>query len=353
MTVSFGILGCGRIAGRHIQSLAAVPQAELNAVSDVTAERMDEAEALWRQQTNRFGQIKKYADYRELLDDPAIEAVVISSVSGMHAEMAKAALMSGKHIILEKPMTLSLQDANEIVGLASLKKRCVQVCHQLRYRPLLRKIKELLDEGVLGSVYTGSVTLRLNRSSDYYKAAPWRGTWESDGGMMLNQGIHLIDLLQWYLGDVRTVYCELVNGVTDKETEDAAVGVLSFAGGAKGVIEANSVTLPNNLQNSLCLIAEKGTINIGGPSFNELERWHLEKNIIDEEAARALFADSNEHIYMYENFIDAVGGKGKSALIDAAQGKRALEIIFAMYQSAKKAKPQSLPLAAFSTMMMR
>lgn len=353
MSVTFGIIGCGRIAERHLRTLARCKEARLIAVSDVAEERMEQAEALWQQTTGSCATLAKSTDYRVLLADPSVQTVIISTLSGMHAEMAKAALLMGKHIVLEKPMTLSLKDADEIIELAAAQQRFVQVCHQLRYRPIMKKIKEIIATGALGRIYMGSATLRINRSSNYYSEASWRGTWLQDGGMLLNQGIHVIDLLQWFLGGVQCVYGELSNGNIRKETEDIALGILTFENGAKGIIEANSVTLPNNLENSISIFAEKGTICIGGTSLNKLERWHMEETAISTDEAMKLMDDTDEHLYMYQSFIDAVLGQNHPTLIDAIEGKRALEIIFAQYISSIKGNPQTLPIDSFSTNMMK
>jgi UDP-N-acetyl-2-amino-2-deoxyglucuronate dehydrogenase len=353
MSVAFGIIGCGRIAERHLRTLARCREARLVAVSDVSVERMEHLEALWRQTEDSYATLAKSTDYHVLLADPSVQTVIISALSGMHAEMAKTALRAGKHIVLEKPMTLSLRDADEIIELAAAQRRFVQVCHQLRYRPIMKKIKEIIASGALGRIHMGSATLRINRSSHYYSEASWRGTWSQDGGMLLNQGIHVIDLLQWFLGDVRSVYGELSNGNLRKETEDIALGILTFENGAKGIIEVNSVTLPNNLENAISIFAEKGTICIGGTSLNKLERWHMEEAMVSVDEATKLLDDTDEHLYMYRSFIDAVLGKNHSTLIDASEGKRALEIIFAQYKSSIKGTPQTLPITSFSTNMMK
>ncbi|BBH25010.1 oxidoreductase [Paenibacillus baekrokdamisoli] len=352
-SVTFAIVGCGTIACKHVISMAACQEARLVAVCDLNAERMEQIAALWHEESGEEQKIAKVAEFRELLADPSIQVIVISTLSSLHAEFAKEALQANKHVVLEKPIALSLQDADDLIRIASERNLYVQVCHQLRYRPLMRKIKDLVLGGELGEIRMGVANLRLNRSISYYQSANWRGTWEHDGGMLLNQGIHIIDLLLWYLGKPQKVYGELSSVHSFKETEDMAAGIISFSNHAKGIIEANSITLPANLEQSLFLLGEKGTICLGGGSLGRIDRWYIEGCPNAAEEARLLMKDTNEHLYMYQAMVDAILGKQHAELIDASEGKRALELIFAIYLSASTANVQHFPLSEFSTSMMK
>lgn len=284
-----------------------------------------------------------------MLADPQIDAVIIASFSGLHAGMATDALRAQKHVVLEKPMALSIEECNELIALAQKQQRELMVCHQLRFRPVMQTIKNMIDEGRLGKPYLGVSSIRINRSPDYYSGAAWRGKWASDGGMLINQGIHLVDLLQWFLGDVHTVYGEIAQASPLKETEDVAVGIIHFENNAKGIVEANIVSKPNNLGYSLTIFCEKGTISIEGPTLNQISRWYVEGEQMAEEELNRLLHDKNEEIYMYEDFIKAVNSKDKHVLMDGTEGKKALEIIFAMYQSNLTHRVVHLPLSTFST----
>lgn len=339
--IGFGLVGCGRISDRHIHSLASCEGGRLTAVCDVDPNRTAQAAASYRELAASSDPIREYANIADLLADPSVEAVVIATHSASHADLAEAALTSGKHVILEKPMALSLADADRLIRAAESRSLILQVCHQLRYRPAFRKLKEAVDAGALGRIYMGVVSIRLHRPESYYQAARWRGTWEHDGGMLLNQGIHLIDLLGWYMGSPRQTYGALLRGIQVKETEDLAAAVVHFDDGV-GVIEANTVTRPNNLDNCLTLFGEKGTVSIGGVQLQEIRRWSLE-----DPAHAAPTADSDEHKAMYENFIQAMEGQ-PAMLITGKEGKAALEFIFSIYDSFKTGQIRTGVPADFS-----
>ncbi|ETI67136.1 Gfo/Idh/MocA family protein [Neobacillus vireti] len=349
MVVRFGLIGCGYISRKHLQAIAGCKDAQLVAISDLHEVRMDGTKKYYQTISGDLHPIKCHKDYKELLADAQVDAVIIASFSGLHAMMAKDALLSEKHVVLEKPMALSIEEANELIVLAEKQQKELMVCHQLRFRPLMQKIKKLIDEGRMGKPYLGISSIRINRSPSYYSAAAWRGNWASDGGMLINQGIHLVDLLQWFLGDVKTVYGEIVQSSLLKETEDVAVGVINFKNQAKGIIEANIVTKPNNLGYSLTIFCEKGTISIEGPSLNKISRWFIEGEETNEEELDQLIRDGNEQIYMYEDFIEAVNSEEKHVLIDGTEAKKALEIIFALYQSELSKQVIHFPLTSFST----
>lgn len=345
----FGIIGCGRIAQKHLSSLAAIPEAELVAVSDIVFQSMERAEEQYRTLGKPAARLQKYTDYRLLLADPKVEVAVIATASGLHAPIAKAALYAGKHIVVEKPMTLSLKEADEIIALAHAQKRTVLVCHQLRYRPIMQTIKRYVEQQALGHIYLGVVSMRIHRPASYYSAAPWRGSWRDDGGMLLNQGIHMVDLLQWFLGDVTTVYGDMAKGPIDKETEDVALGLLTFASGAKGMIEANTVTYPQNMEYAISLFGEQGTLSIGGPQMDVIYRWACREQTDREEQIAELAKIKDEHVTMYRDLMEKIGRGSTDVLVHAREGKKTLETIFAMYQSSVTSRPVLLPLADFAT----
>lgn len=351
--IRFGLIGCGRIAERHIETMGKVPQVTLVAVSDVAEERMQAAQRHYQQVRKESEPLRRYTNYHDLLHDPQIDAVAITSSSGLHASMCKAALLAGKHVMLEKPMALSLTEAEEIVNLAEQHNRTLLVCHQLRYRPIVQKMKQLIDQKALGTLHLGVVTLRMHRSPQYYEAAPWRGLWSESGGMLLNQGIHMIDLLQWFMGDVQQVYGTISRGPLPKETEDIALGILSFTNQAKGVIEANTLTCFSNLETGIAIFGERGTIAIGGPSFNQVVRWAVEGQSFQAEQAAELLADTAEHQYMYEDFCAAVSSGKNRVLVNGQEGKRTLETIFALYQSAHSQRAVGKPSPTFTTAMLK
>jgi len=345
--IKFGLIGCGRISDRHVASLAKCEGAALAAICDVQQARMDLIEAAYRSLTKSDSAIARYSDAERLLKDANVDAVVIATPSAAHASLALQAIRSGKHVILEKPMALSLEDARNIADLSKERRIVVQVCHQLRYRTLLKRVKDAIASGAMGALRLGVVSMRLNRSEAYYEAAPWRGTWEFDGGMLLNQGIHLVDLLQWYMGDAENVFGRIAHGPIRKQTEDVAAGIIAFENGALGVIEANTLTYPSNYDNSITLFGDRGTVSIGGIALNEIRKWSVpgvEPPNPQEEI--------DEHLEMYVQFLNAVRTGSDTSLIHAEEGKRAVELIFSLYESARNRQSVTAPLSAFATTMM-
>ncbi|SDM76464.1 Gfo/Idh/MocA family protein [Sediminibacillus halophilus] len=352
MSYSIGLIGCGHIAYKHLETISTLSNVNVAAVSDLQEERMETIVSVFQKKTNKPQAIKQYIDYSDLLSDPAVDIVVIAVVSGLHAEIAKQALQQQKHVILEKPISLSLKDADEINQLAQAYNRKVLVCHQLRYRPFMYRLKELIDKGYFGKPYMGVASLRINRSKDYFQAASWRGSWSTDGGMLVNQGIHLIDLMIWLLGEPASVYGEIANYSPEvKEIEDVAAGIISFSNKAKGIIEANTVTKPENIGYQLSIFAEKGTVSIGGPGLDKIDRCYVQDHDELTKELKELAGQKGEHCRMYENFIESVEGDAE-LLVTGEEGKRALEVIFGLYRSHQQGKNIPSPLPSFSTTMM-
>lgn len=350
MTFTIGLIGCGYIAKKHITTISKLASLELVAVSDIDVHKMENAIQEYKRINTNTKEIKAYSSYEELLKDDQIDIVIIATGSSLHAKMAMEALFHNKHVILEKPLALSVDDALKVQEASAITGKRMLVCHQLRYRPIMRKLKSLLEKGALGKLYLGVASMRINRTERYYDSS-WKGSWEKDGGMLLNQGIHLIDLLIWFMGDVHTVFGEIERKSTIKCTEDIALGILTFENGSKGIIETNIITQPDNLGYYLTIFGEKGTISIGGPSFNKLERCYLPNPAHSDELTR-LLEDRQEHIYMYQHFVEALKKEDEVLLVNEKEAFRSIMTIFGLYQSALKTEKVTLPLEAFSTLEM-
>jgi len=346
--IRIGLIGCGYISKRHIQTLCLFDDMSLTAVSDLQPAKMEAAIQLYGEKEGMNKSISRHQDYHTMLRDPNVDAVIICTLSSLHAEIAKKALIQGKHIIIEKPIALSLKEATELIQLSKQRKKTVLVCHQLRYRPLLQKVKDIVDRGYLGKLYLGVTSIRLNRSPAYYSSATWKGTWAQDGGMLVNQGVHLIDLLVWLLGDMTSIYGEIVTKDTRKETEDIGLGTISFNNGAKGIIEANTMIKPKNIGYYLSLFGDKGSICIGGPQFNELDHCYIEDHPELVEVLHERSEELNEHELMYKDFIASISMK-QPVLVNAEEAKRTMEAIFSIYESSKWQRPITLPLESFAT----
>lgn len=347
--MKIGIIGCGRITGKHIESLNRISEVEITGLSDLSIERMKQA--LSQISSNSDSQPKLFVDYNDLLESDC-ELVVIATASGSHAEITEAAILAGKHVLVEKPIALSLIESRTLIKLAQAHGTKLFVCHQLRFRKILQEIKALIDSGVLGKIQLGTASMAIQRSADYYQAASWRGTWDQDGGMLINQGIHLVDLLLWFMGDVQDVTGQLKRVNTQKETEDIALGILRFKNGTTGVIEANAVTWPKNHGYGIKLIADHGTIILEGRNFDLLTRATIKGEPWTGQDVGAWLQQNNDQELMYREVIKNIQGQ-KSNAVTAQEAECALETIFALYQSHKQGHSAVLPLPSFATSDMK
>lgn len=348
-----GLIGCGRIARKHLKTLARTKGIQLAAICDLEGQKMAEVQQTYNAFLQKEHLLKQYTRDEALLADRSLDAVIIATTSGEHSTQTKQALLHDKHVIVEKPLALSLQEAEEIVELARERNLQVLICHQLRYRPIFQYIKRLILEQRFGKLYLGVASIRLNRSEAYYRAASWRGSWLNDGGMLINQGIHLVDLLQWYFGEAHDVYGKITRGSVAKETEDAAAGIITFRSGALGVVEANTITYPENMGFQLAVFGEKGAVALEGSNLDRLTRWSVAGDPLSRKDVMQLMRDQNEHAYMYDDFIGAVQRKKERVLVHPEEGKRSLETVFALYASTMEQRPVLLPLASFSTAIMK
>jgi UDP-N-acetyl-2-amino-2-deoxyglucuronate dehydrogenase len=327
--LNFGIIGCGRIAYKHAEAIKKNEKANLLYVCDIIEERAVDYK-------NKYGAERYFTDYHEMLRRPDLDVVNICTPSGMHAEMGIAAAKAGKHVIVEKPMALSSIDADALINACDENRVKLAVCFQNRFNPPVQKLRRALEEGRFGKLTHASAVVRWFRPQDYYDQAPWRGTWAMDGGCLMNQSIHNIDLLQWMMGPVESVFGYTANNFRKIEAEDVGVAVLKFKNGALGVIEASTTIYPENLEETLAIFGEKGTVELGGIAVNKIETWK--------------FADSqDENLEMEQQDVPNVYGFGHDALIedfiraviedrrpyiDGREGIKALRIVLGIYNSA-------------------
>lgn len=302
------------------------------------------------------GDIKRYTDYREMLERESIDLVAIATESGKHAAIALDCIDKGVNVIIEKPIALSLEDADAIIAAAERKGVQVSACHQNRFNKSVQKIREAVEAGHFGRLFHGTAHIRWNRGPSYYEQASWRGTWEQDGGALMNQCIHNIDLLRWMMGDeISEVFA-----YTDRlnhdyiEAEDLGIALIKFTNGAYGIIEGTTNIYPSNLEETLYLFGEKGTVKAGGHSVNIIEEWLFADQVDDPEAVKAEYHENPPNIYgfghkpLYADMIDAIRNKRKP-YIDAEAGRRAIELVLAIYKSAAEGKPVQIPLENCST----
>ena len=342
------IIGCGRIATNHIKAILN-NHFTLVAVCDVLEDAMESLLAKHSLESNT--EIHRYTDYKEMIEKEHPTLVGIATESGIHAEIALYCIEHGLHVIIEKPMAMSMADADAIVNAAEKHHVKVCACHQNRFNPAVQATRKALESGRFGRLSHGSIHVRWNRNRGYYDQAPWRGTWAQDGGCMMNQCIHGVDLLRWMMGDeVVEVYAQTAQQFHDYlECEDVGMAVVKFANGAIGTIEGTTNVYPKNLEETLYLFGENGTVKIGGTSTNNIDVWNFADIRPEDEGMQGMQEATsnvygNGHTQVYSDMAEAIL-QDRAPYIDAYAGRRALEMILAMYQSAATGMPVKLPLA--------
>ena len=345
--MNYALIGCGRIATNHMKA-ALNNKLNIVAVCDVLPEAMETL--LAKHGLENETSIKRYTDYKQMLEENDITLASIATESGIHAEIALYCIDKGVHLIIEKPMAMSMADAEEIIRRSEEKGVKVSACHQNRFNVAIQELRRAVETGRFGKLSHGSIHVRWNRNEGYYTQAPWRGTWAQDGGCLMNQCIHGIDLLRWMMGDeVEEVY-----GVTQQqfhdylECEDIGMAVVKFKNGAVGTIEGTTNVYPKNLEETLYMFGETGTVKIGGTSTNNIDVWNFadegeedQKNKGLQEATSNVYG--NGHTSLFADVMDAIKNDRKP-YVDAVAGRNALEMILAIYQSAASGAPVKLPL---------
>jgi predicted dehydrogenase len=350
--LKYALIGCGRISINHIRA-ALNNQLEIVAVCDIVTEHM--VQALEKSGARQNKNIKFYTDYKEMINENNIDLISIATESGKHAEIALYCIKNKINVIIEKPVAMSIQDADEIIYQAEKNNVKVCACHQNRFNIAVQNTRKALEDGRFGKISHGTVHVRWNRNNGYYKQALWRGTWEQDGGALMNQCIHGIDLLRWMLGDE----IEEVYGTTRKqfhnyiEAEDFGTAIVTFKNGSVGIIEGTTNIYPENLEESLYLFGEKGTVKIGGKSVNNIDIWNFSDENKEDSVIKGLHEMTNNvygngHSRLFADMVSAIEDDRKP-YIDGCAGKRALELVLAVYKSQKDKVPVKLPIVNFGT----
>lgn len=349
--MKYALIGCGRISTNHIK--AAVNNGlEIVAVCDVIPEHMENL--LAKHDLEKDSSIKRYTDYKKMIIENEIELISIATESGLHAQIALYCIENSINVIIEKPMAMSLADADRIITLSEEKNVKVAACHQNRFNIAVQEMRNALEEGRFGKLSHGAIHVRWNRNQDYYAQAPWRGTWAQDGGALMNQCIHGIDLLRWTFGDeVEEVYGQTRQQFHHYlEAEDIGMAVVKFKNGAIATIEGTTNVYPQNLEETLYVFGENGTVKIGGKSTNNIDVWNFadeteadQKNKGLQEATSNVYG--NGHTSLFADMIDSIKSNRKP-YVDAHAGRNALELVLAIYKSQKTGMPVKLPLKDFA-----
>jgi UDP-N-acetyl-2-amino-2-deoxyglucuronate dehydrogenase len=337
----FGIVGCGRISKRHSEILGSglIDGAQLSAVCDTQPDRADEM-------AQKFG-VKAYYSLEDMLSSGEIDVVSILTPSGLHAEHTIAAANAGKHVVVEKPMALRLEDADAMIAACDRARVKLFVVKQNRLNVPVVKAREALDVGRFGKLVLGTVRVRWRRDQSYYNQDSWRGTWAQDGGVLANQASHHVDLLEYFMGDVVSVHARATRALVDIEAEDTAVATLEFANGALGIVEATNAARPRDLEGSLSILGEGGTVVIGGFAVNKIQTWAFAEPLPGDDEVLEKFSVNPPSVYgyghqaYYEHVLDCLK-TDSAALVDGLEGRRSLELITALYESIETGKNTTL-----------
>ena len=350
--MKYALIGCGRIATNHVKAVLN-NSLDFEAVCDVIPEQMEVL--LAKHGLDQDSSIKRYTDYKKMIEENDLDLIGIATESGIHAEIALYCIDHGINVIIEKPIAMSIQDADEIIRRSEEKHVKVSACHQNRFNIAVQEMRNALEAGRFGKISHGSVHVRWNRNKDYYTQAPWRGKWASDGGALMNQCIHGIDLLRWMLGDeIEEVYGATRQQFHDYlEAEDVGMAVIKFKNGAIATVEGTTNVYPQNLEETLYVFGENGTVKLGGKSTNNIDVWNFadeteedKKNKGLEEATSNVYG--NGHTSLYADVIDAIKND-RAPYVDAVAGRNALELVLAIYKSQKEGRPVKFPLDKFAS----
>ncbi len=343
--MNYALIGCGRIAANHIKA-AMENGLAITAVCDISEEKIDNI--INANRLDKSG-VKKYCSHTEMLNNERLDIVSIAAKNSLHAQIAIDCINAGVNAIIEKPIALSLKDADEIIKTSEAKNVKVCACFQNRFNPSVQALKTAVVEGKFSKLSHGTVHVRWNRNEDYYKQAEWRGTWSEDGGMLMNQCIHSADILRWLMGgEIEEVFAYTANRFHGFiETEDVALAIIRFKNGAIGTIEGTVNAYPSNLEETLYVFGQKGTAKLGGKSLDTIDIWEFEDKTFKTED-KPYTIRSTGHTAVFKDMIDSIEND-RTPYIDAKAGRDALELILAIYKSSIEGKAVRLPLIKCET----
>ena len=335
--LKIALVGCGRIAKRHSELLGfdQIKGAQLVSVCDNVIDK-----------ANKIGEqfnVPAYIDMDAMMKSEPIDIVVVLTPSGLHAEHVVNLSKYGKHIIVEKPMALSIEDTEAMIYACDANNIKLFVIKQNRFNVPVVKLRKALVSGRFGKLTLGTVRVRWARHQAYYDQDLWRGTWSMDGGVLTNQASHHVDMLEWMMGDVESVFAKMTTALADVETEDTAIVTLKFKSGALGIIEATTATRPTNLEGSISILGENGTVVVGGVAVNEMQTWVFEDEQEGDSGVLEEFSVNPPNVYgfghqaYYEHVVDCVVNESAN-LVDGFQGRKSIELISAIYESAETGK---------------
>ena len=341
--LNFVIIGCGRIANKIVDGIISNSEkAKLVAVCDILEDKMQQIKNRYIEKSNVLDEVIEVSDYKKVLEKVKIDVAIISTESGYHEEIGLYFLENGVNIIIEKPIAMSIQGAQKLVDMAKEKNLKLAACHQNRFNYPIQLLKKAIKENRLGRIFNGMARILWTRDDNYYLQAPWRGTWALDGGTLMNQCIHNIDLINWMMDDeIDTVYAQTSNYIRDIEAEDYGVILIRYKSGKIATIEGSAIVYPKNLEETLTITGEKGTVVIGGMAVNKINNWRVEGDN-EQEYLSIDCGDPNSvygygHEALYKDFIEAIE-ENREPLVNGVAGLNAVKIILAAYKSQKTGK---------------
>jgi UDP-N-acetyl-2-amino-2-deoxyglucuronate dehydrogenase len=339
--IRFALVGCGRIADKHFEALEAhAERAELVAVCDTDQSALARAVARTR--------AKGFAALGEVLAGSNADVIVLATPSGIHAAQTIQAAEAGRHVVTEKPMATRWHDGKAMVAACDRADVALFVVKQNRQNATVQLLRQAIAARRFGRIYMVSVNVFWSRPQGYYDSAPWRGTWEYDGGAFMNQASHYVDLLDWLIGPVESVHAFTATLARHIEVEDTGVASVRWRSGALGSVSVTMLVHDKNFEGSLTVIGEKGTVRLGGVAVNEIQHWQFAEPAPEDAGIRAAsYATASVyghgHPLYYDNVIRALRGEAK-AETDGREGLRSLELLIGMYLSARDGKTVGLPL---------
>jgi UDP-N-acetyl-2-amino-2-deoxyglucuronate dehydrogenase len=339
--ILLALVGFGRISANHIGAVEMhSDQMELVDVCDNNDIALQQAVA----QTKAVG----HRSLTQMLKITNADLVILATPSGLHPDQAIQVALSGRHVITEKPMATKWSDGLRMVKACEDANVRLFVVKQNRHNATLQLLKKAIEQGRFGKIYTVAVNVFWTRPQAYYDSANWRGTWEFDGGALMNQASHYIDLLDWLIGPVESVMTYTATLARNIEVEDSGVVALRWRSGTLGTVNVSMLTYPKNMEGSITILGEKGSVRVGGVAVNEIQTWEFsEVRAEDAEIANSSYQTTSVygfgHALYYDNVIKTLRGEAL-AETDGREGLKSLELLIAMYASARDGKRVTLPL---------
>ncbi|MEN6328407.1 MAG: Gfo/Idh/MocA family oxidoreductase [Syntrophomonas sp.] len=333
--LNLGLIGCGRISKNHFEAIAAQADAQCIACCDIIEERAREA-------AEKYNIPNWTTNYEEMLSDSNIDLISICTPSGLHPQHGILAARAGKNVLTEKPMGCRIKDADELIRTCDETGVKLFVVLQNRLNPAIQLVRRAYEEGRFGKIYMIISNVFWTRPQDYYDMAPWRGTWELDGGAFMNQACHYVDMVQWFGGPMEEVKSITATLARNIEAEDTGSAIIKFQNGAIGSINVTMLTYPKNLEGSITILGEKGTVRIGGTSMNRIEQWEFADQQeydtnIDQASTNPTSVYGFGHLGYYQNVINCLQSNAAPSS-DGREGRKSLWLLEQIYQSSNSSK---------------